>query len=76
MLQLTVRNLSDDAYSRLKDRARLNQRSLEAEVRAILEAAVCPDRRAVVEQALAIRASIGDRYTGDPVAEIREDRER
>ncbi|MSO76689.1 MAG: plasmid stabilization protein [Alphaproteobacteria bacterium] len=76
MPQLTVRNLSDDVYTRLKDRARINHRSLEAEVRAILEAGVRPDRRASVERALAIRDSLVGRYTGDPVREIREDRER
>jgi plasmid stability protein len=75
MPQLTVRNLSDDVYARLKDRARLNHRSLEAEVRAILEERVHPDRRANVELAREIQAQT-TRYTGDPVREIREDRER
>jgi hypothetical protein len=37
MAQLTVRKLSDDAKLRLEARAAQNRRSLEAEVRAILE---------------------------------------
>ena len=76
MPQLTVRNLPDDVYRRLKDRARINHRSLEAEVRAILEAGVRPDRRALVAQARALQASLLRPYTGDPVKEIREDRDR
>lgn len=39
MAQLTVRNLDDEAYARLKQRAKTNKRSLEAEVRQILERA-------------------------------------
>jgi antitoxin FitA len=37
MAQIIVRNLDDDVVARLKTRARDNDRSLEAEVRHILE---------------------------------------
>lgn len=37
MATLTVRKLDDATYARLGERARRNRRSLEAEVRAILE---------------------------------------
>lgn len=37
MATLTVRRLDEDVYQRLRDRARANNRSLEAEVRDILE---------------------------------------
>ena len=40
MAELTVRNLEDEVKVRLKRRAVANQRSLEAEVREILRAAV------------------------------------
>lgn len=33
---LTIRNIDDEVIARLKDRARQNDRSLEAEIRAIL----------------------------------------
>lgn len=36
MANMTVRNLPDDIYSHLRDRAAANRRSLEAEVRSIL----------------------------------------
>jgi hypothetical protein len=39
MAQLLVRDLDDQVMARLKERARRNQRSLQAEARAILETA-------------------------------------
>lgn len=45
MPAITVRNLSDETHRALKARASAHQRSTEAEVRAILDAAVSsPDR--------------------------------
>ncbi len=76
MRQLTVRNIDDNIYQRLKDRARVNRRSLEAEVRAILDQAVVPDRSEVARRAAAMRARLRGRYTGNATADIREDRDR
>jgi plasmid stability protein len=45
MAQMTIRDLDDRVYRRLKARAKANQRSLEAEVRVILGAAVGPAAR-------------------------------
>jgi plasmid stability protein len=45
MAQLIVRRLDDGAKERLKARARQHGRSLEAEARAILEAAANPKRQ-------------------------------
>lgn len=39
---ITVRNLDDDVQRRIKQRAAANNRSMEAEARAILSAAVAP----------------------------------
>ena len=75
MAVLTIRNLDDDLYQRLKEQARLNQRSLEGEARLILDRALRLDRDAVIREAAAIRRSLTGRYTGDPTAEIREDRD-
>ena len=75
MAVLTIRNLDDGIYQRLKDQARLNQRSIEAEARIVIGHAVELDRDAVVREAEAIRRSLVGRYTGDPVREIREDRD-
>ena len=37
MATLTIRNLDDDVYERLRERARVNRRSLESEVRHMLD---------------------------------------
>ena len=37
MATLTIRRLDDEVHARLRERARANKRSLEAEVRTILE---------------------------------------
>lgn len=42
MAAITVRNLDDDVQRRIKQRAAENNRSMEAEARAILTAAVAP----------------------------------
>lgn len=45
MAAVTIRNLSEEAHRALKVRAAENNRSAEAEMRAILEAAVRPEGR-------------------------------
>ena len=45
MPAVTIRNLSDEAHRALKLRAAQHNRSAEAEMRAILEAAVRPEGR-------------------------------
>jgi plasmid stability protein len=76
MRQLTIRNIDDAIYRRLKERAKLGGRSLEAEVRAILAGAAIPDRSDLVRRAAAMRARLRGRYRGDATRAIREDRER
>ena len=45
MAAVTIRNLSDEAHRALKVRAAQHNRSAEAEMRAILEAALRPEGR-------------------------------
>lgn len=52
MAMLTVRNLPDDAHRALRVQAALHGRSTEAEVREILAAAVKPDARVRLGDAL------------------------
>jgi plasmid stability protein len=66
MAQIIVRNLDDAVVDRLKARARDNDRSLEAEVRHILEQSAKVDMAQARQIALNIRES---------VELIREDRE-
>ena len=79
MSQILVRNLDPEIVARLKERAERNRRSLEAEVRAILEdysVRVVRERR--VEEFLRIadeiRARSGPQRTNS-VDLIREDRD-
>ena len=71
----TVRKLDDAVYDGPQEQARPNQRSNEAEARVILPQGVRLGREAVLREAEAIRRSLVGRYTGDPTAEIREDRD-
>ncbi|MFT4233136.1 MAG: Arc family DNA-binding protein [Leucobacter sp.] len=49
MAQLLIRNLPDEAKEALRERARGNGRSMEAEARSILVDVVSPPRGVVVE---------------------------
>ena len=53
MAMLTVRNLPDEVHRALRVRAALHGRSMEAEVRQILEAAVAPGGRVKLGSLLA-----------------------
>jgi plasmid stability protein len=75
MAQLTVRNLDDRVYARLKERAKANKRSLEAEARSILEAASVPDRAAFARWAEEFRSRQKPGKPGETTAWIREDRD-
>ena len=77
MATLTIRNLDDAVVERLKNRARARNRSLEAEVRTILEtAAKLIDREAFVREARRIAAMTPDVPQTDSTELIREDRDR
>jgi plasmid stability protein len=77
MSQILVRNLAPEVVERLKQRAERNRRSLEAEVRAILEDLTA--REAHLEDAIAFadwaRSQSGPQ-TSDSTDLIREDRDR
>ena len=77
MAQILVRGLNDAAVDRLKKRAEASRRSLEAEVRDILDTA---SRRISVEEAAALAARIRHELSGrqhsDSVESIRPDRDR
>ena len=78
MAQILVRNLAPETVDRLKTQAERNQRSLEAEVRFILEDAAEQYRQSQ-ERALLIADQIRRRagpQISDSVALLREDRER
>jgi plasmid stability protein len=81
MPEVLVRNLDEAVIEQLKDRARGNGRSLQAELKLILEqaarsAAARPSRaeyRALADQ---VRTALGDRPEADSAALLAEDRAR
>jgi antitoxin FitA len=77
MAQILVRDLDPAVVERLKQQAKRNHRSLQAEVRAILEGAAHERSKAeTLARADVIRALLGHRQFSDSADLIREDRER
>jgi plasmid stability protein len=76
MAQLLVRDLDAAVVARLKEKARQNRRSLQGEVKAILEEAA---EHATREEALAMidkwQRKWGDRIFSDSTSMIRGDRD-
>ena len=78
MSQILVRDLAPEVVERLKKRARANRRSLQAEVKDILERESTPSKLSR-EQFLSIMDRIREGapvQKSDSVELIREDRER
>jgi plasmid stability protein len=77
MAQVLVRNLDEAVVERLKARAAAKQRSLEAELREILEEAARPDRDAALARLRAAIERTPAWTPGEPTAAelIREDRD-
>lgn len=77
MKQVLIRNLDEELVASLKTQAKQNNRSLEGEIRAILE-----ERRRVrsmseiKEELRRFRASFGKKKYSDSAKLIRADRER
>jgi plasmid stability protein len=76
MPNMTVRNIDVNVYERLKDRARANRRSLEAETRDILAAAVKPTKAEFVAWCRSLHARQKVPKDWDSTAMIRADRDR
>ena len=77
MSQILIRNLAPEVVERLKRRAERNHRSLEAEVRVILDQITSAETRR--EEALAFAdwaRSQNGAQTSDSTDLIREDRDR
>ena len=80
MPQVLVREINDKVMGILKKKAKKNKRSLQGELRVILEEAAGINRSTKVEEFLvrakAIRDRTSDRSRTDSAELIREDRER
>lgn len=76
MAQILVRNLEEKVVKRLKDRAKRERRSLQSEVKMILEQAAQVDMDTAREMLTKFRRRFKGRKFPDSVELIREDRNR
>lgn len=78
MSQLLIRNLEDETVERLKTRAKINHRSLQAEVQLILEQAakIQPNRFWEGAEQMRSRLAVSNRAFSDSAELLREDRDR
>ena len=76
MAQVLIRDLDGAVVAKLKERAKRRGRSLEAELRAILETAAAEDWAGVRTLAAQLRRKLGGRSHTDSVDLLREDRAR
>ncbi|MHB8880367.1 MAG: FitA-like ribbon-helix-helix domain-containing protein [Thermodesulfovibrionales bacterium] len=76
MPHLLIRNLETETIERLKERAKLHNRSLQGEAKSILELSAKMTMEEARERAIKIRASFGKKKFTDSAELIREDRDR
>ena len=74
MAQILIRNLDEATLERLKQRASRNRRSLQSEVRVILDQAARMDLQIARLTAAGIREKLKGRRTSDSVDLLREER--
>ena len=74
MAQILIRNLDDTVVERLKKRASQNGRSLQSEVKMILEQASAVDMAMSRDLAEAIRKRFKDRPSSDSAVLLHEER--
>ena len=76
MKSLTLRRVDEDVYKSLQDLARANHRSLQEQVKIILEREVRLAGGSHAYKARQLRERLAGRPWGDIAADIREERER
>lgn len=76
MPNILIRDVSQKTVNRLKEKARQHNRSLQGEVKQIIEENVKMSMKDALRHAREIRASFGKRTFSDSTELLREDRER
>jgi antitoxin FitA len=76
MSNVLIRNVDDEVLVRLKARAKRSRRSLEAELRLVLEESAQVGRERATAAAERFRRSLEGRRHTDSVLLVREDRSR
>ena len=76
MKALTIRDVDDRVYQRLRELAKQNRRSLQAQIKLILEREVELTQSCNSHKRQEWRQRLADRPWGDIAADIRRERER
>lgn len=76
MKSISIRNVSDDVYKSLQETARKNRRSLQEQIKLILEQEVKLKSRSFLAGAAQWRRLLQNRELTDTVNMVRKDRER
>jgi hypothetical protein len=76
MKALTIRNVDEQVYLRWQEMTKLNRRSLQAQIKLILERAVQLTQGNQTHKMQEWRQRLADRPWGDMVSDIRRERER
>ena len=76
MKALTIRNVDEQVYLRLQEMAKMNRRSLQAQIKLILEREVQLTQGSHSHKVQEWRQRLADRSWGDIVSDIRHERER
>ena len=76
MKALTIRNVDEQVYLRLQEMAKMNRRSLQAQIKLILEREVQLTQGSHIHKVQEWRQRLADRSWGNIVSDIRYERER
>lgn len=76
MKALSIRNLPDDVYEALKAMAATNHRSMQEQVRCLIEREAKLVNGPGLTEARSWRARLAGRNLGDTVEDVRQDRAR
>jgi predicted CopG family antitoxin len=76
MKAISIRNVPDDVYARLQEMAKTNRRSLQEQIKLILEREVRLNKRSFLADAAEWRKKFQGRRFKDTVKEVRRDRQR
>ena len=75
-MDLSIKGVPEEQVKRLRDRAKANHRSLQGELRALIDEATGATHRLSVDEIVARASDLGLRRRDEAARLIREDRDR
>ena len=76
MKAISIRNVPEDVYAGLQEMAKTNRRSLQEQIKLILEQEVTLNKRSFLADAAEWRKKFQRRHFKDTVKDVRKDRQR